>query len=140
MRRRVVVTGIGAITPVGQDVESMWKVLCESGSGIGRISHFDASNFPTKIAAEVHDFDLSRYTETAERFQHSGRNVHFAIGAGVQAVHDSGILDFNQDPVQGIAEALAAPERLDDQLLDRLLTKCSEHLSIFAAPVVLDRD
>lgn len=49
-------------------------------------------------------------------------------------------LDFNQDPVQGISEALAAPERLDDQLLDRLLTKCSEHLSIFAAPVVLDRD
>jgi pilus assembly protein CpaE len=49
-------------------------------------------------------------------------------------------LDFNQDPVQGIAEALAAPERLDDQLLDRLLTKCSEHLSIFAAPVVIDRD
>lgn len=100
MRRRVVVTGIGAITPVGQDVESMWKVLCESGSGIGRISHFDASNFPTKIAAEVHDFDLSRYTETAERFQHSGRNVHFAIGAGVQAVQDSGILDFNQDPAR----------------------------------------
>ncbi|MFN0218533.1 MAG: CpaE family protein [Hyphomicrobium sp.] len=49
-------------------------------------------------------------------------------------------LDFNQDPVQGIAEALQAPERLDDQLLDRLLTKCSEHLSIFAAPVVLERD
>jgi pilus assembly protein CpaE len=49
-------------------------------------------------------------------------------------------LDFNQDPVQGIAEALAAPERLDDQLLDRLLTKCSERLSIFAAPVVIDRD
>jgi pilus assembly protein CpaE len=49
-------------------------------------------------------------------------------------------LDFNQDPVQGIAEALGSPERLDEVLLDRLLTKCSEHLSIFAAPVVLDRD
>ena len=49
-------------------------------------------------------------------------------------------LDFNQDPVQGIAEALQSPERLDEVLLDRLLTKCSEHLSIFAAPVVLDRD
>ncbi len=49
-------------------------------------------------------------------------------------------LDFNQDPVQGIAEALASPERLDEVLLDRLLTKCSERLSIFAAPVVLDRD
>jgi pilus assembly protein CpaE len=49
-------------------------------------------------------------------------------------------LDFNQDPVQGIAEALQNPERLDEVLLDRLLTKCSERLSIFAAPVVLDRD
>jgi pilus assembly protein CpaE len=49
-------------------------------------------------------------------------------------------LDFNQDPVQGIAEALSSPERLDEVLLDRLLTKCSEHLSLFAAPVVLDRD
>lgn len=49
-------------------------------------------------------------------------------------------LDFNQDPIQGIAEALQSPERLDEVLLDRLLTKCSERLSIFAAPVVLDRD
>lgn len=49
-------------------------------------------------------------------------------------------LDFNQDPVQGIADALASPERLDEVLLDRLLTKCSDHLSIFAAPVVLDRE
>lgn len=49
-------------------------------------------------------------------------------------------LDFNQDPVQGIADAIASPERLDEVLLDRLLTKCSEHLSLFAAPGVLDRD
>jgi len=49
-------------------------------------------------------------------------------------------LDFNQDPVQGIADALSSPERLDEVLLDRLLTKCTDRLSIFAAPVVLDRD
>jgi len=49
-------------------------------------------------------------------------------------------LDFNQDPVQGIADALTAPERLDDVLLDRLLAKCSDRLSLFAAPAVLDRD
>jgi pilus assembly protein CpaE len=49
-------------------------------------------------------------------------------------------LDFNQDPVQGIADALQSPERLDEVLLDRLLTTCSQHLSIFAAPVLLDRD
>ena len=49
-------------------------------------------------------------------------------------------LDFNQDPMQGIADALSSPDRLDEVLLDRLLTKCSTHLSIFAAPVVLDRE
>lgn len=49
-------------------------------------------------------------------------------------------LDFNQDPVQGIADALTAPERLDDVLLDRLLAKCTDRLSLFAAPAVLDRD
>ena len=49
-------------------------------------------------------------------------------------------LDFNQDPIQGIAEALSSPERLDEVLLDRLLTKCTDRLSIFAAPVLLDRD
>jgi len=49
-------------------------------------------------------------------------------------------LDFNQDPVQGIADALSTPERLDEVLLDRLLTKCSEHLSLFAAPVTLDKE
>jgi len=49
-------------------------------------------------------------------------------------------LDFNQDPIQGIFDALSSPERLDEVLLDRLLTKCSEHLSLFAAPVTLDRE
>jgi pilus assembly protein CpaE len=49
-------------------------------------------------------------------------------------------LDFNQDPVQGLAEAISSPERLDEVLLDRLLTKCSEHVSLFAAPVMLDRE
>lgn len=49
-------------------------------------------------------------------------------------------LDFNQDPAQGIADALTAPERLDDVLLDRLLVKCSDHLSLFAAPAILDRE
>ena len=49
-------------------------------------------------------------------------------------------LDFNQDPAQGVSDALSAPERLDDVLLDRLMTKCTDYLSIFAAPATLDRD
>jgi 3-oxoacyl-[acyl-carrier-protein] synthase II len=100
MRRRVVVTGIGVITPVGIEIESMWKVLREGGSGIGYISHFDASKFPTKIAAEVKDFDLSRYVEHPDRFAYAGRNIRFAIGAATEAVRDSGILDMSLDPAR----------------------------------------
>ena len=98
MRRRVVVTGIGVITPIGNDVESMWQVLREGGSGIGRITHFDASNFPTKIAAEVKDFNLAKYVDDTTPFAQSGRNVLFAIAAASEAVRGSGILDIALDP------------------------------------------
>ncbi len=100
MRRRVVVTGMGTITPVGNTVEAMWSVLREGRSGIGQITHFDATNFPTRIAAEVKDFDLARYVDRPERFAYAGRNIHFAIGAAVDAVRDSGVLDSNLDPAQ----------------------------------------
>ena len=97
-RRRVVVTGIGVITPIGNDVESMWQVLREGGSGIGRITHFDASKFPTKIAAEVKNFDLARYVDETSPFADSGRNVLFAVAAASEAVRGSGILDVSLDP------------------------------------------
>lgn len=98
MRRRVVVTGIGCITPVGNDVDSMWKSMCDSRSGIDRITHFDASNFPTQFAAEVKSFDLSAHIENPERFEFAGRNIRFAVGAAVQAMSDAGILDSEIDP------------------------------------------
>ena len=59
MRRRVVVTGIGWITPLGVEIETVWKRLIEGQSGVGYITLFDASNFPTKISAEVRDWDVS---------------------------------------------------------------------------------
>lgn len=98
MRRRVVVTGIGAITPVGNDVESMWQSLKRGASGISGITYFDASRFPTKIAAQVRDFDLSRYVERPQRFANSGRNITFAVGAAVEAVRDSGLQQAALDP------------------------------------------
>lgn len=100
MRRRVVVTGIGAITPIGNDVESMWKALREGTCGIDRITHFDASNFPTRIAAEVKGFNLSRYVDRAEDYQFSGRNILFAIGAATEAVKSSGVLNSDLNPVR----------------------------------------
>ncbi len=100
MRRRVVVTGIGCVTPVGNDVKTMWDALCNSRSGIGHITHFDAANFPTRIAAEVKGYDLSRYVEDVKQFEHAGRNIRFAIGAAYQAVHDAGLPDIPLDPTR----------------------------------------
>jgi len=98
MNRRVVITGIGAITPLGKTVEDTWKALQESQCGISNITHFDASNFPTRFAAEVQGFHLEDYVDNVDRFEHSGRNIRYAIGAATQAVKDSGILDDDFDP------------------------------------------
>lgn len=100
MRRRVVVTGMGVITPVGKDVEAMWGVLRAGGSGIGRISHFDASKFPTRIAAEVKDFDLARYVDDPQKYAFSGRNITFAIAAATEAVRHSRLLETEIDPTR----------------------------------------
>jgi 3-oxoacyl-[acyl-carrier-protein] synthase II len=91
MSHRVVVTGIGMVTPVGPDLESTWKALCEGRSGVGRISLFDASTFPTQIAAEVKAFDLARYIADAGRWAEHSRNTQFAIAAARQAIDDSGL-------------------------------------------------
>ncbi|MFN0052168.1 MAG: beta-ketoacyl-ACP synthase II [Planctomycetales bacterium] len=100
MRRRVVVTGMGAITPIGKDVASMWEVLRAGGSGIGYITHFDATKFPTRIAAEVKDFDLSHYVDDPQTYAYSGRNVTFAIAAAKEAVRDAGLLSAAIDPTR----------------------------------------
>jgi 3-oxoacyl-[acyl-carrier-protein] synthase II len=93
MKRRVVVTGIGCITPVGLTVDATWDSLMASRSGVDWITRFDASNFPTRFAAEVKGFDLSAYIDNITRFKYSGCNIHFAIGAAVQAMADSGLND-----------------------------------------------
>ncbi len=93
MNRRVVVTGIGMVTPVGADLESSWKALCASRCGVARISLFDASAFPTKIAAEVKGFDLGRYVANAARWAEHSRNTQFAIAAAQMALDDSGVRD-----------------------------------------------
>lgn len=100
MRRRVVVTGLGCITPVGNTIESMWKSLQEGKSGIDFISHFDASAYPTKFAAEVRGFQLGDYVDNPDRFAYSGRNIRFAIGAATQAVRDAGLEEKNFDPAR----------------------------------------
>src|SRR3954463_3746071 len=96
MQRRVVVTGMGMVTPVGRDLESTWSSLQESRSGVGKISLFDASSFPTKIAAEARGFDLADYIPDADRWAEYNRNTKFAIAAARMAIDDSGLETFDR--------------------------------------------
>ena len=90
MERRVVVTGLGAITPLGNDVDTLWNNLVSGKNGIGPITLFDPTDFAVKIAAEVKDFDPKDYMEKAE-IRRSDRNGQMGLAAAVQAVEDSGI-------------------------------------------------
>jgi 3-oxoacyl-[acyl-carrier-protein] synthase II len=100
MRRRVVVTGIGMINPLGHDHETVWAALKNGQSGVGRISIFDPTGFPTTIAAEVKNWDVGKVGESVELWQRRGRHTRFAIGAAKQAVAASGIRDAKLDPTR----------------------------------------
>lgn len=89
--RRVVVTGLGAVTPLGNDVKTTWEGLVSGKNGIAPITLFDTEQYKAKLAAEVKGFDPLDYMEKAEVLR-SDRNTHFAVGASQQAVDDSGIL------------------------------------------------
>ena len=88
--RRVVVTGLGMVTPVGHDVAKTWSAICEGRPGVAPIRRFDASAFASRIGAEVKDFDLSPYLSPKEA-RKSDDFVHFGIAAAVQAVEESGL-------------------------------------------------
>lgn len=98
MRRRVVVTGLGMVNPLGHDVSTVWEALLAGKSGVGNISVFDASRYPTKIAAEVRDWSVSKCGEDPETWKKRGRHANFAAGAATQAINDSGIMDSINDP------------------------------------------
>jgi 3-oxoacyl-[acyl-carrier-protein] synthase II len=100
MKRRVVVTGIGCITPLGTQIETMWSGLKEGRSAVGYTSRFDASQFPTRIAAEVRNWDITDEGEDAQEWQYRGLHTRFAAGAAKKAVRDSGILDARLDPTR----------------------------------------
>ncbi len=95
MNRRVVITGIGCISPVGHDPLSAWKRACEGKSAVQTIRRFDATGFPTTIAAEVSDFDVGRWVpaELVPGLAKAGPNITFGLAAAVQAMRDSGLQD-----------------------------------------------
>jgi 3-oxoacyl-[acyl-carrier-protein] synthase II len=86
--RRVVVTGIGLVTPLGIGLEKTWKALCAGESGIARITRFDPTDYPTQIAGEVKDFDPAAFIEKKE-IKKMDLFIHFAVGAAQLAVEDA---------------------------------------------------
>ena len=91
-RRRVVITGMGCVTPLGLGVEPLWKNLMAGASGVGMTTVFDASRFPTKISAEVRNWDISDEGQDAARWRFCGRHTKFAAGAAIQAMKDAGLM------------------------------------------------
>ena len=87
--RRVVVTGMGAITPVGNNIDEYWQSLKNGVNGIAPITQFDASDLKAKLAAEVKNFDPRDYMEKSETLR-SDRCAQLAIAAATQAVEESG--------------------------------------------------
>ncbi len=88
--KRVVITGMGAITPLGCDVDTFWNNLKDGKCGIDNITRFDTTDFRVKLAAEVKDFDATKYMEKSE-VRKTDKFVQYAIAAATQAVEDSGI-------------------------------------------------
>ncbi len=91
MRRRVVVTGVGCVTPLGTTVPELWENLLASKSGVGHTTLFDASHFPTSISAEVRDWSIADVDEDPADWAERSRHTCFAAGAAKQAMQDSGV-------------------------------------------------
>jgi 3-oxoacyl-[acyl-carrier-protein] synthase II len=101
MRRRVVITGMGAVTPLGHSVDALFQAQIEGKSGVATIRGFNARRFPTTFAAEVKDFDLKKFVPDCSRWDHSGVNSRFSAAASQQALADAGLLGLkNVDPTR----------------------------------------
>jgi 3-oxoacyl-[acyl-carrier-protein] synthase II len=129
-RRRVVVTGMGLVCPVGIGVEESWKALVAGKSGIGPITHYDASTYPTKIAGEVKGFEPEQFMDRKE-VRRNDRFIQFALAAADMAVKDSG-LDFEKEDPERIGVivgsgmgGLATIEDTHKTLIERGVRKVS---------------
>ncbi|MBI2292916.1 MAG: beta-ketoacyl-ACP synthase II [Betaproteobacteria bacterium] len=105
-RRRVVITGLGIISPVGIGIAAAWSNIVAGRSGISRITRFDASTYPTRIAGEVKDFDVAKWLspKEARRFD---AFIHFGLAAAIDALKDSG-LDLDQEPREQIGVCIGS--------------------------------
>ena len=105
-KRRVVITGIGILSPLGNDLASSWDGIVNGRSGIGPITHFDATNFATRIAGEVKGFDASEWIAPKD-VKKMDPFVHYGVAGGVMAIRDAGI-DVRESDAERIGVAIGA--------------------------------
>ena len=97
MKKRVVVTGMGTINPIGNSIDEFWKSIQDGRSGIGPLTHFDASKYPSRVAGQIKDFDPSQYMEKKEA-RKMDKYAQITVAAASQAMDDAGLKDGDMDP------------------------------------------
>ncbi len=138
MNNRVVITGLGLVTPLGLDVPTTWEALIAGRSGVGPITHFDASEYPTRIAAEVKDFDPDALFGRREA-RRMDRFTQFAMAAAGQAIEDAGltVTDSNAHRIgaiigSGVGGIISIVEQIEV-----LRTRGPRRVSPFLIPMML---
>ncbi len=137
--RRVVITGLGVITPVGNDLETFWKSLVEGKSGIGKIQAFDISAYDCQIAGEVRDFEPKNFFKNAKDVRRTDRFVQLSMAAAKMSIQDSG-LDLekvNRDRFGVIiSSGIGGLKTLEDQF-SVLMNKGPQRVSAFTIPMLI---
>ncbi len=138
MKKRVVVTGLGAITPIGIGKDEFWQSLLAGKSGIGKITHFDASEYTTQIAGEVKDFDPAKYIDKKEA-KRMDPFTQFAVAASKMAFEDSGINLETEDRTRigtMIGTGIGGMDTLNEQYKN-LFDKGPNRISPFFIPMMI---
>ncbi len=134
-RRRVAVTGLGVISPVGNDVASAWSNLIAGRSGVTRITRFDASTFRTQIAGEVKGFDVGAYIPAKEA-RRMDTFIHYGLAASAQAIKDSGleITDANREQIGCMVGSGIGGLPLIEENYQEFSTRGARRISPFLIP------
>lgn len=137
--RRVVITGMGAVTPIGNDLETTWRNMRDGVSGIGLIQAFDTTAYDCRIAGELRDFDPKKYFRNPKEVRRSDRYTHIAMAAARMAMEDSGAdlekIDRTRFGVI-VSSGIGGLRTLEDQYTT-LLTKGPSRVSAFTIPMLI---
>jgi 3-oxoacyl-[acyl-carrier-protein] synthase II len=136
-RRRVVITGLGAVTPLGNDVETTWSSLIAGESGAGPITHFDHENYPVHFACELKDFDPAQWIDR-KRARRMDRFAQMILAAARQAEADSGI-DIPGETARvgaSVATGIGGLQSYQD-CYDTLITRGPDRVNPFAIPCII---